>query len=109
MTSDIALENLLDQMTLALQRGALDTLGPLSVAIAAELARLPALDGPRAEGLRRRARRNDACLQAAARGVRAAIARIAGIGGAGPNLSTYGADGRKVVVGATTAHLTHRL
>jgi hypothetical protein len=109
MTPDTALEDLLDQLALALQRGALDALGPLSAAITAELARLPAIDGRRAEGLRRRARRNDACLQAAARGVRAAIARIAGIGNAGPNLSTYGADGRKMLVGATAAHLTHRL
>jgi hypothetical protein len=109
MTNDIALEDLLDQMTLALQRGALDALAPLSEAISAELARLPALDSARSEGLRRRARRNDACLQAAARGVRAAIARIAGIGGQAAQLSTYGADGRKVLVGAAPAHHSHRL
>ena len=109
MTHDSNLEDLLDQMTLALQCGALETLAPLIDSISAELARLPAPDGPRAEGLRRRATRNDACLQAAARGVRAAIARIAGIGGAGTGLSTYGADGRKVLVGAALAHHTQRL
>ncbi len=109
MTTGFELEDLLDEMTMALQRGALDALGPLSEAITAELSRLPALDGPRAEGLRRRARRNDVCLQAAARGVRAAIMRIAGIGGQSPQLSTYGADGRKVLVGAPPAHHSHRL
>lgn len=109
MIPDSALEDLLDQMTLALQQGALETLGPLSASITAELARLPALDGPRAEGLRRRARRNDACLLAAARGVRAAISRIAGITGQTSQLSTYGADGRKVLVGTALANHSQRL
>lgn len=109
MTPDITLEDLLDNMALALQRGALDALGPLTQAISAELARLPALDAARAEGLRRRAARNDACLQAAARGVRAAITRIAGATGQSSYLSTYGADGRKVMVGAAPANHSQRL
>jgi hypothetical protein len=109
MTPDIALEDLLDNLALALQRGALDALGPLTQAINAELARLPALDAARAEGLRRRAARNDACLQAAARGVRAAIARIAGATGKASQLSTYGADGRKVLVGTALANHSQRL
>jgi hypothetical protein len=102
------LENLLDQMADALQRGALNELAALSGAIETEIAILPDLDPGRAEGLRRRAARNDLCLQAAARGVRSALARIAGVG-RGQQLSTYGADGRKILVGATLASHSQRL
>jgi hypothetical protein len=109
MTVDTPLEDLLDRMTLALQRGALADLGPLCAAIEGQLAALTAVDAGRAEGLHRRARRNDSCLRAAARGVRAAIARISDIGGAGPNLSTYSADGRKFRVAADLAQHTQRL
>jgi hypothetical protein len=108
MTAAVSLEDLLDQMGAALQRGALGDLAPLAVAIEAEVAALPALDPRRAEGLRRRAQHNDICLQAALRGVRAAKLRISGIG-AGAQLSTYGADGRKTQVGASTAHHSSRL
>ncbi len=109
MTRHPTLEDLLDDLGLALQRGTLGQLAPLTAAITAELACLPALDAPRAEGLRRRALRNDACLQAAARGVRAAIARIAGIGSSAHQLSTYGADGRKRLVGDTNGQHAHRV
>ncbi len=104
-----SLEDMLDHMTMALQRGALSELGPLAAAIEAEMATMAPLDMRRAKELQRRAARNDLCLQAAARGVRAAIARIAGIGGAGAQLSTYGADGRKVLVGAPITYHSSRL
>lgn len=109
MTAPASLEDLLDQMADALQRGALGDLGGLSRDIEAGIAGLPALDALRARGLQRRAARNEVCLQAAARGVRAAIARIAGISGTAQQLSIYGADGRKVLVGGAMVHHSSRL
>jgi hypothetical protein len=99
MTDVISLEDALDQMADALQRGAFGDLGALNSLIEAGIDSLAPMDTARAEGLRRRAARNAACLQAAARGVRAAVARIKGLHTGGASFSTYGADGRRVQVG----------
>ena len=104
-----SLEEALDRMTDALQRGAITGLGDLAREIAAACDTLPPKDAARAEGLRRRAARNAVCLQAAARGVRAAVARIAGLTGDAAALSTYGADGRKVRVGSQMSRHSSRL
>lgn len=102
-----SLEELLDRMADALQRGALADLSDLIPAIEASMAALPRLDANRAEGLRRRAARNAHCLESAARGVRAALARIRKIGGT--ELSTYGRDGRMIVSTASAATPCARL
>jgi hypothetical protein len=109
VTARLPLEDLLDGIADALQRGALGELAHFSAALDAEFADLQTLDASRAEGLRRRAARNDLCLQAAARGVRAAITRISGIASGGSQLSTYGSDGRKTQVSGLPAQRWTRL
>jgi hypothetical protein len=99
MIDATSLEEALDRMAEALQRGAFAELGPLTAMIATQLDALAQLDAARAEGLRRRAARNAVCLQAAARGVRAAVARIKGLQDGDASFSTYGADGRRKQVG----------
>lgn len=86
-----ALETLLDQTAEALLRGDLAALPGLTEAIEAAT---PPRDQPSAERLRAKAERNARLLQAAARGVKAAKARLADIT-SGPVLTTYDARGRR--------------
>lgn len=103
------LEDALDRMANALQKGAIGDLGGLARDIEAASQPLPPMTALQAEGVRRRAARNDACLQAAAKGVRAAIAHVTALSAEGFRLSTYGADGRKTMVGAAAARHSARL
>lgn len=109
MTDRIRLEDVLDRIADAVQRGALNELELLNRLIIAQLENPAALDSSRADGVRRRAARNATLLQAAARGVRAARSRIAGLQGAAGTFSTYGADGRIVQVGRSVCGHTSRL
>jgi hypothetical protein len=86
-----ALETLLDQTAEALLRGDLAALADLTEAIGAAP---PPQDQISAARLRAKAERNARLLQAAARGVKAARARLADIA-LGPVLTTYDARGRR--------------
>lgn len=109
MTDRIGLEDVLDRIADALQRGALKELEPLNRLIMAQMENRAALDPTRAKGVQWRAARNATLLQAAARGVRAARSRIDGLQGASATFSTYGADGRMVQVGRSASGHTSRM
>ena len=99
-----ALEALLDRTAVALLRGDLAALPGLTEAMEAVAATLPH-DQSLGPALQKKAERNARLLQAAARGVKAAMARLGDIT-AGPVLITYDARGRRECVaplGAGTA------
>jgi flagellar biosynthesis/type III secretory pathway chaperone len=102
------LEVALDRTYEALLRGDLSLLEGLLPETELLAADLRVLDRRRAERLQRKALRNGAMLQAAARGVRAARGRIAEIS-AGPKLTTYDSSGRKESFGSVTQAMPRRV
>jgi hypothetical protein len=97
------LDALLDAVHAALRAGSYGDLAPLAERTEAALARLAASpDVPGKDRLRAKAQRNATCLQAAARGFRAARARLSELSGAGAGLSTYDVKGRRAALGASS-------
>lgn len=87
---------LLDRVHAALTRADYAQLGPLTVEIEEELARLEVRrDGAALLRVQARARRNETCLQAVQRGFRAAHRRVAEIRAARSGLVTYDIKGRR--------------
>ncbi len=87
---------LLDRVHAALTQAEYVDLGPLSVAIEIELARLEqSSDHAALLHVQALARRNEACLQAAQRGFRAARRRVEEIKAARSGLVTYDVKGRR--------------
>ncbi|HEX9858186.1 MAG TPA: hypothetical protein VGA75_07500 [Paracoccaceae bacterium] len=103
------LEQLLDGMHRTLLAGDLAPLALLGADIDRLLARMEGVaDRPQADRLRRKAARNAACLQAAARGVRAAQRRIAEIQAARLGLATYDGRGKRQDLPQGAGQLTRR-
>lgn len=91
-----ALEALLDAMRGAILAGNLAALGPLGERAEQALTAPPVLAEADARRLREKAQRNMVCLEAAARGVRAARRRLAEVeAAASGGLGTYDAHGQR--------------
>jgi hypothetical protein len=103
----MALEELLDQAHDALLAGDLAALDRIGAGIEPLADTLPARDHATAERLRQKAERNARLLQAAARGVKAALARLTEIAAA-PTLTTYDCRGRRAEVGPMPASAVRR-
>jgi hypothetical protein len=99
----------LDRVYHLLRSGKLEGLAAATQALEAELARLDPVDAAGLEMLRHKARRNAACLDAAARGVRAARRRLAEIRTIESGLGTYDDKGRRDEVPGLSIRLTQRL
>ena len=99
----------LDRVYHLLRSGKLEGLAAATHALEAELARLDPVDAAGLEMLRHKARRNAACLDAAARGVRAARRRLAEIRTIESGLGTYDDKGRRDEVPGLSIRLTQRL
>jgi hypothetical protein len=91
------LEDLLDAVRDALVAGDFAALAQLGDNIDALADTPPEADRAAARRLRAKAERNARLLQAAARGVKAALGRLSDIA-SGPTLTTYDAQGRKTAV-----------
>lgn len=103
------LERLLDRIHGALLRGDLESVGMIGPEIATRVTELPALaDVALARRLQDKARRNAACLEAAARGVRAARRRFAEITRARSGLVTYDGKGRSSTLAGDAGQLIRR-
>lgn len=97
-----AMARLLDQVHQALTGADYPALGPLTVQIEEEMARLEAgTDSATLRGLQAQALRNARCLQAATQGFRAARRRVEEIRAARSGLVTYGPKGRRAEVHPT--------
>ncbi|EEW26600.1 hypothetical protein [Rhodobacter ferrooxidans] len=104
-----ALEGVLDRMHRQILAGALDDLSGLTGEIEEHHARLTGLtDSAALERLRAKAARNATCLQAAARGLRAARRRISDIHAARAGLVTYDGRGKRNDVNLGDGSLTQR-
>jgi hypothetical protein len=99
----------LDRVYHVLRSGRLDGLAAATQALEAELARLDPMDAAGLELLRHKAQRNAACLDAAARGVRAARRRLAEIRTIESGLGTYDDKGRRDELPGLPIRLTQRL
>ena len=97
----------LDAMHGAVRAGDLAALAPLGDELEAALDGFPA-DPAALEGLRARAERNLACLEAAARGLRAARRRVEEVTAAARGLDTYDAGGRRQPIRAEGTALHRR-
>jgi hypothetical protein len=106
-TDPAALETLLDAVHGALRAGDLAALAPLTAAMAALTP--AALPKDALQRLQRKLRRNEACLQASARGLRAARRRMAEIAAARAGLQTYTPAGTRLLVGPPGGSLAQRL
>ncbi|NJM81789.1 MAG: hypothetical protein HC844_04190 [Tabrizicola sp.] len=107
MRSQSDLEAILDKTYAALLRGDMPLMAGLAEETGALADGLGRMDRGKAERLRRKAERNAALLQAAARGVRSATGRLAEIA-AGPQLTTYTMRGRKESLGSMAPPPLHR-
>jgi len=104
------MEQLLDQVHAAIVAGDLLLVRAMAGEIDSLLADLPRLaDQGLADRLRAKAERNAACLQAAARGVRAARRRIAEIRAAQDGLATYDGKGKRQELPQGNGTLAQRL
>lgn len=100
MQNEPSAEIILDQMHSAILRAdfaRLGTLAPLLETALMELADLR--DAPRLKRLRSKAERNEACLLAAGRGVRAAGRRFKELRDAASGLITYDGKGKRADLG----------
>ena len=96
------LEDLLDAQRAAVLAGRFDGLTDAALQIDAILPRIRGLtDAALARRLQQKSARNAACLEASARGVRAAQRRFAEILAARTGFSTYGGDGRRSSVSSS--------
>jgi hypothetical protein len=98
----------LDRIHDMIRTGRLDGLAEATSAVEAGLARLEPVDEAGLDLLRQRASRNAACLDSAARGVRAARRRLAEIRAMDSGLATYGDKGRRDELPLPPVHLTQR-
>ena len=91
---------LLDRVHRALLQGDYAALPALTAALTAAMAALQTAPAGRAtlEAVAQRAHRNEACLLAAQRGIRAAQRRLRDIRSAGSSLVTYDQKGRRAEV-----------
>lgn len=104
-----ALETLLDAVHMALRTGDFAALPALTTATGAlDPAALPQ-DPALLRALQRKLQRNDACLQASARGLRAARRRMAEIAAARAGLQTYTQAGTRQQVGPSQGTLVQRV
>jgi len=104
-----ALEQLLDRMHAAVLAGDIRDLATAAPELEAVLADFATLgDRGLGERLRRKAARNATCLQAAARGLRAARRRIAEIRSARDGLQTYDGHGKRTDMPQGTGRLAQR-
>jgi hypothetical protein len=99
----------LDRLQSALRRGALSDLPEIAASLEAELDGTGDLDAGALEAVRQKALRNAACLEAAARGVRAARRRLAEIRSMDAGFLSYDPAGRRDEAGAAPAVLAQRL
>jgi hypothetical protein len=99
----------LDAAFESLRSGRNDGLGRLSDALEAEAATPGDVDATELEVIRRKAQRNAACLEAAARGVRSAQRRLAELRGIEGGGATYDARGRREDGPTPSRRLTQRL
>ena len=99
----------LDRVYQVLRSGKLEGLAAATQALEAELARLDPADAVGLDLLRHKAQRNAACLDAAARGVRAARRRLAEIRTIESGLGTYDDKGRRDELPGLPIRLTQRL
>lgn len=102
------LERLLDRIYGAVMAGDLSQIGAMGAEVEGLLADLPRLDATLAEKMRQKATRNAACLQAAARGVRAARRRISEIRAAQAGLATYDGQGKRMDLAQNDGQLARR-
>lgn len=104
------LETLLDQIYRVALAGQIENLAALVPRMEALLADFAGpVDQPLSDRLHQKAARNAICLQAAARGLRAARRRIAEIGAARDGLQTYDDRGRRAEVSHATGRLAQRI
>lgn len=104
-----ALERLLDRMHVAVLAGDIRDLATAAPELEAALANFATLDDRAlGERLRRKATRNATCLQAAARGLRAARRRITEIQSARDGLQTYDGHGKRTELPQGTGRLAQR-
>lgn len=97
MRNAVRLEQLLDNIHDAVVAGDLGQVAELGAEVDSLLRGLPDLhDQVLADRLRQKAVRNAACLQAAARGVRAARRRMSEIRAAQAGLATYDGQGKRL-------------
>ncbi|MFN3824072.1 MAG: hypothetical protein ACK4GW_04165 [Pseudorhodobacter sp.] len=103
------LETVLEDVYAALRQGDLPSLAALSLRMEEALSRIA--HPPEAAALRRLqdlARRNAACLEASARGIRAARRRLTEIRDARTGTRTYDGKGQASVIGPDESLLAHR-
>lgn len=102
------LEGLLDSVHAALRAGDFAALPALTAAVGAlEDVALPR-DAGALRALQRKLQRNDACLQASARGLRAARRRLTEIAAARAGLQTYTQTGTRQQIGPSQGRLAQR-
>ena len=99
----------LDRLYHSLRSGRLEGLAAATQALEVELARLDPADAAGLDLLRHKAQRNAACLDAAARGVRAARRRLSEIRMIESGLGTYDDKGRRDELPGLSIRLTQRL
>jgi hypothetical protein len=108
MRDGTTLEGLLDKVHAALRAGDFAALPALTAAVGAlDQAALPH-DPAALQALQRRLQRNDACLQASARGLRAARRRMTEIAAARAGLQTYTQTGARQQIGPSQGRLAQR-
>ncbi|WP_136644723.1 hypothetical protein [Tabrizicola sp. YIM 78059] len=98
----MAIEDLLDEARDALLAGDLAALERIGTGIEAQAQTLSVPDKATAERLQQKAERNARLLEAAARGVKAALGRLTEIT-TSPTLTTYDSRGRRAEVGDGTS------
>jgi hypothetical protein len=108
-TASDRLSDELDRVYHVLRSGKLEGLAAATQALEAELARLDPLDAAELDLLRHKTQRNAACLDAAARGVKAARRRLTEIRAIESGLGTYDDKGRRDELPGLSIRLTQRL
>jgi hypothetical protein len=100
MQNDLGPETILDQMHGAILRADFARLGSLAPLLETALTEVASLrDTARLQRLRGKAERNEACLLAAGRGVRAAGRRFKELRDAASGLITYDGKGKRADLG----------
>lgn len=114
ITEDMALrlDHSLDRIFALLRDGRLDdlkdALADLETRLGAPSMAGPPVTGPALDRLRRKAERNAACLNGAARGLRSARRRITEVRAAATGLGAYDAQGQRLDAAAATARINRR-
>ncbi len=110
MTDAIALEAALDETYRCVLTADFSDLPKIVLKTEELMARIGALkDKAALDRLRHKANRNRLCLQAAARGLRAAQRRMGEISNAASGLSTYTSHGQRAAIETTPGTLAQRL